>query len=87
MQQNPEVLWARQTHHLTTFSTQWSFLIDLSWLPTALYPSPEHPELPELSSELAPELSPELCTPVQDTWNIIDKIGATEEVPFDLEAS
>ena len=76
-------------------------LVNLSWLPTALYSSPDHPELPDSLEEPAitpepeipePELSPELSTPlvyttpVQDSWNILDEIGATEEISFDLQA-
>ena len=66
--------------------------MDLSWLPTALHSSPK--KLPELleQPETAPEPLPEFSTPIldstpiQDNWNILDEIGATEEVPFDLQA-
>ena len=60
-------------------------LTDLSWLPTALSPEPA----PEVHP---PEPSPERCTavlnstPIQDYWNIVDSIGATEKVSFDLQA-
>ena len=53
-------------------------LTDLSWLPTALYPENE------LSSELCtPVLN---STPIQEQWNIVDQIGVTEEISFDLQA-
>ena len=77
--------------------------MDLSRLPTALYSSPDHSELPDSQEqpvttpeletpEPEPEPSPELSTPlvyttpVQDSWNILDEIGATEEISFDLQA-
>ena len=67
-------------------------LVDLSWLLTALYSSPkklqESLEQPETAPELLSELSTPILdsTPIQDNWNILDEIGATEEVPFDLQA-
>ena len=69
-------------------------LADLSWLPTALHSLPGVPELPDSleQPEIIPELSPELSTPIadstpiQDTWNILDESGATEEISLDLQA-
>ena len=69
-------------------------LVDLSWLPTALHPSLRQPKLSDLleQPEIVPEPLPELSTPIldstpiQDNWNILDEIGATEKVPFDLDA-
>ena len=66
-------------------------LVDLTWLPIALSP-PGHPPLPDSLEQ--PEISPayELSTPIvnntpiQDQWNILDEIGATEEISFDLQA-
>ena len=66
-------------------------LVDLTWLPIALS-SPGHPPLPDSLEQ--PEISPvhELGTPIvnntpiQDQWNILDEIGATEEISSDLQA-
>ena len=68
--------------------------MDLTWLPTALHPLPGQPKLSDSleQPEIIPEPLPELSTPIlhstsiQDNWNILDEIGATEEIPFDLQA-